>query len=79
MRATLNIPDDLIKEVQKVSGERSKTRAVTVAMREYVRQQRLKEILRFRGKTAFAFDWRDEEQKEMKAQAGREKAIGKRR
>ena len=34
MRATLNIPDDLIFEVQKLSGEKSKTRAITVAMQE---------------------------------------------
>ncbi len=79
MRATLNIPDDLIKEVQKVSGEKSKTRAVTIAMKEYIKQQKLKEILRLRGKTGFAFDWEEEEKKEMKAQAGRERAIGKRK
>lgn len=78
MRATLNIPDELIKEVQKVSGEKSKTKAVTIAMKEYLKQQKLKQILCLRGKTGFAFDWQEEEKKEIEVQAGRERAIGKR-
>jgi len=50
MRATLNIPDDLLSEVQKLTGEKSKTKAITVAMKEYVRQKRIKELLALRGK-----------------------------
>ncbi len=50
MRATLNISDDLLKEVQKISGEKSKTRAITVAMQEYVRQKKIKELISLRGK-----------------------------
>jgi len=50
MRATLNIPDDLLTEVQKLTGEKSKTKAITVAMKEYVRQKRIKELLALRGK-----------------------------
>lgn len=50
MRATLNIPDDLLSEVQKISGEKSKTKAITTAMKEYVRQKRIKELLALRGK-----------------------------
>ncbi|MBM4137738.1 MAG: DUF2191 domain-containing protein [Nitrospira sp.] len=50
MRATLNIPDDLLSEVQKISGEKSKTKAITTAMKEYVHQKRIKELLALRGK-----------------------------
>ena len=50
MRATLNIPDDLLSEVQKLTGEKSKTKAITIAMKEYVRQKRIKELLALRGK-----------------------------
>jgi len=50
MRATLNIPDDLLSEVQKITGEKSKTKAITIAMKEYVRQKRIKELLTLRGK-----------------------------
>ncbi len=50
MRATLNIPDDLLSEVQKITGEKSKTRAITIAMKEFVRQKKIKELLALRGK-----------------------------
>lgn len=50
MRATLNIPDDLLSEVQKITGEKSKTKAITVAMKEYIRQKKIKELIALRGK-----------------------------
>ncbi len=36
MRATLNIPDELITEVQNITGARSKTKAVVTAIQELV-------------------------------------------
>lgn len=50
MRATLNIPDDLLSQVQKITGEKSKTKAVTTAMKEYVRQKKINELIALRGK-----------------------------
>ncbi|MDA8083812.1 MAG: type II toxin-antitoxin system VapB family antitoxin [Nitrospiraceae bacterium] len=50
MRATLNIPDDLISEVQKLSGEKSKTKAIVIAMQEFVKEKKLRKILALRGK-----------------------------
>ena len=50
MRATLNIPDDLISEVQKLSGEKSKTKAIVSAMQEFVREKKLRNIVALRGK-----------------------------
>ncbi len=50
MRATLNIPDNLLKEVQKISGEKSKTKAVTVAMKEFIRQKKIKELIALGGR-----------------------------
>lgn len=50
MRATLNIPEDLISEVQRLSGEKSKTKAVVTAMQEFVREKKLGKILELRGK-----------------------------
>lgn len=50
MRATLNIPDGLISEVQKLSGEKSKTKAIVTAMQEFVREKKLRKILELRGK-----------------------------
>ncbi|MDI6726928.1 MAG: type II toxin-antitoxin system VapB family antitoxin [Smithellaceae bacterium] len=50
MRATLNIPEDLISEVQRLSGEKSKTKAVVTAMQEFVREKKLRKILELKGK-----------------------------
>jgi len=77
MRATLNIPDDLIKEVQKLSGEKSKTRAITIAMEEYITRNKVKQLLSMKGKASLSFDWEALEDEELKAQAKREKALGK--
>ncbi len=50
MRATLNIPDELISEVLKLSGEKSKTKAIVTAMQEFIREKKLQKILSLRGK-----------------------------
>lgn len=50
MRATLNIPDDLLQEVQKISGEKSKTKAIITAMEEFIRQKKIKELIALKGK-----------------------------
>ena len=75
MRATLNIPDELIKEVQKISGEKSKTKAITTAMKEYIRKERIKKLLSLRGKIQIDYDWEREEELELKAQGNREKLL----
>jgi len=50
MRATLNIPDNLISEVQKLSGEKSKTNAIIVAMKEFIRERQIQDLISLRGK-----------------------------
>lgn len=77
MRATLNIPDSLIAEVQKLSGEKTKTRAIVVAMEEFVRDKKLKKLLSLRGKIKIDYDWEKEEELEMKAQEERLKYFDK--
>ena len=77
MRATLNIPDDLLSEVQKFTGEKSKTKAIVTAMKEFVRQQKIKKLIALRGKIRIDYDWQKEEDLEMEAQKEREKLYGK--
>ncbi|MEW6117421.1 MAG: type II toxin-antitoxin system VapB family antitoxin [Nitrospirota bacterium] len=78
MRATLNIPDNLIAEVQKLSGEKSKTKAIITAMEEFVRQKKIKELLALRGKIQIDYDWEKEEELEMKHQEERLKQLEQR-
>ena len=75
MRATLNIPDDLMTEIQKATGEKSKTKAITVAMKEFIKQKKIKQLLALRGKIQIEYDWEKEEELEMKAQKEREKLL----
>lgn len=72
MRATLNISDELVSDVQKITGEKSKTKAITIAMREFIRQRNIKDLLALRGRVQIDYDWEKEEELEMKAQQKRE-------
>ncbi len=50
MLVTLNIPNDLLSEVQNITGEKSKTKAIIIAMEEFIRQKRLRLLLELQGK-----------------------------
>ena len=77
MRATLNIPDDLVSEVQKISKEKSKTRAIVRAMESYVTEKKMAELRALRGKIPLDYDWQREEYAELQAQEEREKYLEK--
>jgi metal-responsive CopG/Arc/MetJ family transcriptional regulator len=72
MRATLNIPDDLMREVQQLSGEKSKTSAIVAAMEAFVRQKKTEDLLALKGKIQIDYDWEAEEEKELVLQEERE-------
>ncbi len=71
MRATLNIPDGLIAEVQRLSGQRSKTAAIVTVMEEYVRRRKMEEILALEGKIDIDNNWEAEEELELAAEKER--------
>jgi len=73
MRATLNIPDELIDEVQRLSGQKSKTQAIVTVMEDYVRRRKMEDLLALRGKISIEYDWEREEADELKAAEEREK------
>ncbi len=73
MRATLNIPDDLIREVQTLSGEKSKTGAIIAVMEAYVKQKKMEQLLALKGKVRIDYDWEKAEAEEMKAAEERER------
>lgn len=73
MRATLIIPDELIEEVQRVTGEKSKTKAIVTAMQEFVRDKKLRAILDLRGKIQIEDVTRELEELEIKEQEENDK------
>jgi metal-responsive CopG/Arc/MetJ family transcriptional regulator len=72
MRATLNIPDELVDEVQRLSGKKTKTQAIVTVMEDYVRRKKMEDLLALRGKISIDFDWEREEEAELKAAEERE-------
>lgn len=76
MRATLNIPDELVNQVKKISGQKSKTKAIIVAMEEFIGHRKMKDLLNLRGKVKIDYDWEKEEKAEMDAQEKREELTG---
>lgn len=45
MRATLDIPDSLIKDLLRVTGEKKKTKAICIALDDYIRSRRKEKLL----------------------------------
>lgn len=68
MRATLNIPDNLLSEVQRIAHEKSKTKAVITAMEAFVKDRKLAELRALRGKLNIDYNWEEEERRELIAQ-----------
>jgi hypothetical protein len=77
MRATLNIPDKLIEEVQNITGAKSKTKAVVTAVEEFVRKKRMEQLLSLKGAIEIDYDWEREEKRELEAQKKREIRLEK--
>ena len=50
MRTTLNIDDKLLESIVEVTGERSKSKAVNAALKEYIRRKHVQELIDSWGK-----------------------------
>lgn len=79
MRATLNLPDPLINDLLKVTGERKKTKAICLAIEEYIRRRRKEKLLSLSGKINIGLDWQKLEELELKGMKDREKLWKSRR
>jgi Arc/MetJ family transcription regulator len=56
MRTTIDLDEDLLKQVLDATGEKSKTKAVNKAMEEFIRAIRIKHLRSLRGKLDLDFD-----------------------
>ena len=73
MRTTINLDDDLIKELIRVSGVKQKREAIHLAIAEFLRRKKIEGLLALEGKVHLDLDWRELEERELKAQAERER------
>ncbi|HLC40057.1 MAG TPA: type II toxin-antitoxin system VapB family antitoxin [Methylomirabilota bacterium] len=68
MRTTLSLDDGLIKELMKVTGAKTKTEAIHLAISEFIRRKKVEGLLALEGKVHLDLDWRELEELELKAQ-----------
>lgn len=78
MRTTLNLDAGLIKEPMSLTGAKTKTAAIHLAVSELVRRKKLEGLKILSGKVRLADNWRELEQLELKAQETERHARGRR-
>ena len=54
-RMSITLDEGLVKEVQKLSGARTKRQAIETALRAYVREKRVENLIRLAG--SGVVDW----------------------
>lgn len=59
MRTTLNIDENVIKDLMRITGAKSKSQAVNQALGAYVRERRIQGLLALRGKLHLDDNWRE--------------------
>ncbi len=65
MRTTLNIDDLLIKKLLETTHEKSKTKAITIAIKDYLKKNQIKKILSYQGKLDIKNNWQQLEKEEL--------------
>lgn len=64
MRTTLKIDDLLMKKLLEITQEKSKTRATTTAIKDYIKKKQIKKILSYQGKLDIENNWQQLEKEE---------------
>lgn len=78
MRTTLSLDAGLIKELMALTGAKTKTEAIHLAISELVRRKKLEGLKALSGKVRLADNWRELEELELKAQETERHARGRR-
>ncbi|ODS33249.1 MAG: transcription regulator of the Arc/MetJ class [Candidatus Scalindua rubra] len=65
MRTTLDIDDFLVKKLLEVTHEKSKTKAITIAIKDYIKKKRIKKIISYQGKLDMENNWQQQEKEEI--------------
>jgi len=56
MRTTLNIPEGLIKEAQRITHCQTKTETILIALSDLIRKTKIRRLKDFRGKIKMSVD-----------------------
>ena len=56
MRTTIDLPEGLLNEAMEVTGAKTKTMTICLALQELIRKKRMMKILDYRGKIDLDLD-----------------------
>jgi len=65
MRTTLNIDENLVNQLLEATHEKSKTRAITIAINDYLKKKNLRKILSYQGNLSIESNWEQLEKEEL--------------
>jgi Arc/MetJ family transcription regulator len=72
MRTTIDIDEKLLEAAEKITGEKSPSKAVNTALRELVRRQKIRELREMLGTTNWEDNWKALEELELEKTRRRE-------
>ena len=65
MRTTLNIKDDIIKQVIELTGAKNKSQAVNQVLEAFVRDKQTQKLLKLKGKLHLEDNWKQLREMEL--------------
>jgi len=65
MRTTLNLDDYLMNKLLEITREKSKTKAITIAIKDYLKKNNIKKILSYQGNLRIENNWQKLEKEEL--------------
>ena len=65
MRTTINIQDDLMNRLLAGTKSKTKTKAVEIAIKDYIEKKSIEDLLSLSGKIHIDPDWEKEEEAKL--------------
>lgn len=69
MSIIIELPPEEIAELKRATKQQDAAEAIIIAVREYLRLQKLRELMSVSGKVEFELDWQELDEREL-AEAG---------
>jgi metal-responsive CopG/Arc/MetJ family transcriptional regulator len=65
LRTTISIKDELMDALVSRTKTRSRSKAVEIAIREYIEKKSIEDLIALSGKVVIDLDWQKEEEAEL--------------
>lgn len=65
MRTTINIKSDLLDALLKHTKAKTKTKAIEIAIKDYIEKKSVEELISLSGNINIDFDWEKAEEAEL--------------